>query len=143
MAGIILKVKILYTEKNRFNSLEDQWPFLEYIRNTTAYRLYANGSPKDALSNRSSGIAGIILKVKILNIMKKIDFCPKIYKNSLEDQWPFWKHIRNSTSYKLYANGSPEAPLSNRRNGIVGIILSFTFQHFCSQMIMIIMGIIF
>ena len=59
---------------------------LEPIRNTTPYRLYANGSSEARLSKRYSGIAGIILRVEIVNC-EKTDFCTKIYENSLEDQW--------------------------------------------------------
>ena len=60
-----------------------------------------------------------------------------------------WEHIRNSLSYRLYANVSPEDGHSNHGSGLAGIILrvvkdsrppsiqqlSFIFQHFCSQII--------
>ena len=46
---------------------------LELIRNNTPYRLYTKGRPESVLSNRGSGLAEIILWVKILNF-KKIDF---------------------------------------------------------------------
>ena len=62
--------------------------FLEHIRNSTQCRLYANDSPEDPLSSHDGGIAEIIWRVKILNF-KKIDFWPRIYDNSLEDQRPF------------------------------------------------------
>ena len=91
----------------------------EHIRNSTPYKLYANGSPEYRLFNRSNGIAEIILWVKILNF-KKFDFQPKIYENSLEDQW---EHKRNSRAYRLYANGRPEGNLSNHDSGIAEIIL--------------------
>ena len=35
--------------------------FLEHIRNNTPHRVYANGRPEGALSNRGNGIAEIIL----------------------------------------------------------------------------------
>ena len=56
-----------------------------------------------------------------------------------------WEHIKNNTPYRLYANGSPEGPVSNRSNGIAGTILRVgsTCQHFCSQIIMIIIRIRF
>ena len=43
------------------------------------------------------------------------------------------KHIRNSTPYRLYVNGSLEGFLLNRGRGITGIILkvqkNFRFPH--------------
>ena len=92
------------------------------IRDSTKYRLYAGDSPENTLSNRGSAIAAIILWVKILNF-KKIDFWSKILENSVEDQWPFWEHIINSTPYRLFANGNPEDPLSNRGSAIAEIML--------------------
>ena len=56
----------------------------KHIRNSTPYRLYANGNPEGPLSNRGSGISGIILRVEILNL-ERIDFWPKIYENFLVD----------------------------------------------------------
>ena len=61
---------------------------VEHIRNSTPNRLHANGSPEGTLLNRDSGIAGVILRVKILNL-EKIDFWPKIHENSVENQWSF------------------------------------------------------
>ena len=40
------------------------------IRNSTAYKLYANGIPEDTLTNRGSEIDELILRVKILNFEK-------------------------------------------------------------------------
>ena len=34
-----------------------------------------------------------------------------------------WEHIRNITPYRLYANDSPEGPLTNRDSGIAKVIL--------------------
>ena len=62
----------------------------EHIRNSTPHRLYENGSPESVLSNRGNGIVVLILKVKIFNF-EKIDFWPKIYEYTLEDQWSFGK----------------------------------------------------
>ena len=42
---------------------------LEQIRNSTTYRLYANGSSEDPLSNRGSWIAGIIFRVEKIFIL--------------------------------------------------------------------------
>ena len=44
---------------------------LERIRNNTPYRLYRNGSPEYRLFNHCSGIAEIILWVKILNLKNR------------------------------------------------------------------------
>ena len=55
------------------------------IRNGTMYRLYTNGSPEGSLSNCGSRISGIIMG-QIFAILIKIDFWPKIYEKSLEDQ---------------------------------------------------------
>ena len=46
---------------------------LEHIRNSIPYRLYINGSLKGTLSNRGSGIAGIISRFETLNF-EKINF---------------------------------------------------------------------
>ena len=45
---------------------------LEYIGNSTPYRLFADGSLESALSNRGSGIAEPIFKIVILNLKKSI-----------------------------------------------------------------------
>ena len=88
----------------------------QHIRNSTPYRLYANGSSDDPLSNCGSGIAEIILWVEILNF-KKIVFWAKIYGNSL-DQWLFGNirvyEIVHHTDY-IYANGILEDPLFNHK----------------------------
>ena len=47
-------------------------------------------------------------------------------ENSLEDQWPFWKHIETNTPYRLLANGSPNGRLSHHSSGIARIILSMS-----------------
>ena len=62
---------------------------LDNIRNSTPYRVYVKGSPESPLSSRGSVLAGIILRVMMLNF-EKIYFWPKIYGNLLDDQWPFW-----------------------------------------------------
>ena len=57
----------------------------ELTRNSTPHRLYANGSPDSRLSKCGSGVAEIILRFKKLNFeKKKINFCSKIYDNSLK-----------------------------------------------------------
>ena len=58
------------------NSLEDQWHH--------TYGLYANDSPEGCLSNGGSEIAELILRVEVINF-EKVDFCSKMYENSLED----------------------------------------------------------
>ena len=71
----------ILTSKYKFlikNSLDDRWTFWNKIKNSTLYRLYANGSPKGTLSNRGSGIAGIISRIEILNFVKT-NFSSKIY----------------------------------------------------------------
>ena len=40
------------------------------------------------------------------------------------------EHIRNSTRYKLYIDGSSESPLSNRGNGIAELILTVKILNF-------------
>ena len=59
---------------------------LEHLRNSIPYRIYENASLEHPLSNRDTGIAEMILRVKIFG---QINFWPQIYKNSLEDQWLF------------------------------------------------------
>ena len=44
--------------------------FLECIRNSTPYTLYANGKAECPFSNRGSGIADIVMGVVILNFEK-------------------------------------------------------------------------
>ena len=47
-------------------------------------------------------------------------------ENSLEDQWKkILEHIRNSTAYWLYANGSSGDPLSTPDSGIEAIGIVF------------------
>ena len=41
-----------------------------------------------------------------------------------------WEHIRNSIPYRLYANGSPEGPLSNRNSRIAEIVLWIEILNF-------------
>ena len=98
---------------------------------------------------------GIILRVEILNF-EKIDLWPKIYLNPVEGQWPFWNVSEIVQPYRLYANDSPEGPLSNHGSRISGIVLRvqkisllypylpyFAFQDFFkTEIIMIIMRII-
>ena len=60
-------------------------------------------------------------------------------------QLGIWEHIRNGRPNQLYANSSAVGLLSNRDNGAAGIILGFEkaffiFQHFSSQIIMILMS---
>ena len=92
---------------------------LEQIKNSTPYRLYANGE-LNTTSNRGSGIAELVLRVEIFNF-KKIFFWPKnIWKFSRRSV-VILQLMRNSTAFSLYANGSPEGALSNR--GIAELIL--------------------
>ena len=74
--------------------------------NSTPHTLCADGSPEGAFSNRGSGIVEQILWVKISNF-KKIDFCDKIYENSLKRSVTILEHKRHSTPNRPYANGHP------------------------------------
>ena len=62
---------------------------LEHIRNSTPYRVFANGSSEGPLSNRDRAGSCNNFRVKTYNF-QTIDFLPKIYENSLDDEWPFW-----------------------------------------------------
>ena len=53
----------------------------EHIRNSTPYRLYANGSSEGSLSNHGSGIPEIIFWVEILNFKKIYD---RLYANGTD-----------------------------------------------------------
>ena len=64
---------------------------LRGIRNSTAYRLYGNGKPKDTLSNRGSDMAEVILRAEILNFEKSI-FGQKKDEISVEVQWPLRRY---------------------------------------------------
>ena len=73
-----------------------------------------------------------------------IRFLAKIIWKFSRRSVSIWEHIKNNTPYRLYADGSRKGPLSN---GCSLIARKFekipTNQHFCLQIIMMIMRIIF
>ena len=83
--------------------------------NNTVTWLYANGSPEGPLSNRGSRIIGIWENRFLVKSTRK--FCRRTLT--------ILKHMEHSTTTRLYANSSPEGPLSNRGSEIAGIIFGF------------------
>ena len=77
---------------------------MENIRNNIPFILNANDTPKDTLSNRCDGIAGIIFRVEFLNF-EKIDFWQK-YMIIL------WKMGAHFGIYKEFINGKFQTSIS-------------------------------
>ena len=136
IAGIILRVEILNFEKHRFlakNICKFPWQsvaILKNVRQSTTTRLHASGTPESHLSNRSSGIAGIILKVEILKFEKNRFLAKNICKFSWQSV-VILKNVKESTiTTRLYENGTPESYPSNHSSGIAEIILKVQILKF-------------
>ena len=78
--------------------------------------------------NRGSGISVLILRV-VYNFEKN-RFLTKNIRKFFKRSVTIWEHIRNCTPYRIYANNSPEDPLSNRGSAIAELILRVEILNF-------------